>query len=263
MPPLLSNRLRIVLVAVGFNLLFEYSLRGFNNVALIPALAFVLPLTYFSLFMMVEDLILRYRLQDRHLVLLAMGYATAYDWLTSGILVARPGDFAIDWGAFLFIGLVWWAALQAVLTFYLANRLTPRDWNRPRLTSGGWVAMILLNTAMVLLFQLNPNLPRASVPEALALLGIILAFFALCARFLPRPAMRVQIPVFRRSRVLDLLAASTVVVFFVSATFLSDTRFVGTSLINASSLALIIPWTLFVAVVLLAYRLKTRTPIPV
>lgn len=133
-----GNRFRIVITASLFNLLFEYSLRGLNNLKVQPFLPFILFPIYFSLFTLVEDLIVRWRLRDIQLMLLSFIYGTIYLAFISGILFLPPLYLGINWGALFYINLVWWGALQSILTFYLANLIERRDWNHPRMSMMGW-----------------------------------------------------------------------------------------------------------------------------
>jgi len=255
---------KTVLVATMFNLLFEYSMRGINNILVQPFLPLVLFTTYFTLFTMLEDLVLRYRLKDYHLMVGAFSYGIVYQCLVSGAAFIPPLIFGINWGGVLFVILVWWGALQNVMTLYIANRIAPRDWNRGPLSKMGWAAMLLLNGLMVLLFQLYGGIPKGSLRGIVVMVLILIGGMAMFLRVLPGKEERSLTPEFRRDKVMDCLSIFTVIVFLVCAVFLTfDPTRHGASRVNWTATQVVVAWSIVLALGMLTYRLCFRRPISV
>jgi hypothetical protein len=257
-----SNARRIVLFATLFNLLFEYSMRGLNNLPRQPLLPFILVVIYGSLFTMQDDLIRRYKFGDVHLMVLPLIYGAIYQAFVSGAAFLGRTFLGVNWGSLFFTLFIWWGALQAVLTFYLANRLARRDWSAPLLSRSAWAAALALNLGAVLVFQMSGAIPRGT-PMGYWMIGVVaLAGFLLLGRM--RPARDSRPVAFQPSRVLDALAVLTAIVFLFSALVLTkDPALLGASLVNLSAVKLITRWTWLLAGALLTYRWLTRKPIPV
>lgn len=251
----------IVIVATAFNLLFEYSLRGVNHLVERPVFPLFLIAAYASLFAMEEDLIRRLRLRDYHLVALAFTYGIVYQCLVSGTAFQHPTLFGIRWSHSLFVILVWWGGVQSVLTFYLANRIRPRNYDSHPMHRKGWLLALGINAIVIALFQASGKIPHGT-PAGYATMLIVAAVatvtFALLARGM-RP-----VAVFRRHVFIDLIVASTVVVFVICAlVFTRDPTTIGTSDVNWLATRIIVVWTILAVAATLGYRLKTGRPIPV
>ncbi len=259
-----GNRWAIVLIAVGFNLLFEYALRGINNLRVQPGLPLILFIAYFTYFTMLEDLIVRHRLLDYQLMIASFFFGTVYVCLVAGIAFDKPQAFGLNWSGLLFVNLIWWGPLQAVLTFYLANRLAPRDWNHLRLGGLGWGVMLLLNGLIVVIFQRSGVIPKGT-PVGLGTMIVILIVVAVLFRWtLPGASARAVSSAFQKGGVMDLLSALTVFIFLVCAVLLtSDPVRSGASNVNNVSLRIVSGWTVLLALVMLGYRLISKRPIPV
>jgi len=222
----MDNHKKIILSATCFNLLFEYSMRGVNNIRINPLLPLILFFTYFILFTMVEDLLVRFRLGAYQLIILAFSYGAIYDAWVSGVVFSQPGWYGINWRNLILVGTVWWGAIQAVLTFYLANRLFPRDWNHRRLSGVGWALCLFSQFLIIGVFQASGKLPQGTPVGKrtiilLFIIGITLFFATIRSRKNVSPS-------FLPSRFLDWLSAATCFIFLFSALFLgknpSDTQ---------------------------------------
>ena len=257
----LSNRWEIVLVATGFNLLFEYSMRGVNNLLVQPVLPFILFTAYFTYFTMLEDLIVRYRLKDYPLIVVSFFFGTVYVCLVSGAAFTPPLVLGVNWPSLLFVNLVWWGALQAVLTFYIANRVAQRDWNHPRFSKKGWALTLLLNGAVVVLFQLSGYVPKGTVAGMVSMVIVLIATLIIFWRILPKDE-RVYVE-FERSRLMDYLSVITVAVFVVSMFLVFDPTRLVASNVNLTAVRIVTVWTAILAVIMLAYRLYSKKEIPV
>ena len=251
-----------VLAATGFNLLFEYSMRGVNNLPRQPILPFILFGTYFSLFTMINDLIARLRLKDYHLIALAFFFGTAYQFLVSGAALLQPEALGVNWTSMLFVIVVWWGIVQSMVTFYFATRLAPRDWNR-RLSRTGWIIALAINGFMISLFQRSTAIPKANSLQVAVMLVIMAIAAALFRTLLPKNPQDSS-SVFVRSRLMDTVSALTVAVFFFSATFLTfDPIRAKTSNVNATATVVVTAWTIILALIVVGYRLSVKRSIAV
>lgn len=262
MKSFLGNRWIIILIATFFNLLFEYSLRGINNALSQPFLPLLLFFIYFTLFTMVEDLIVRFRLRDSQLMILSFFYGTIYCAWISGILFLPPVSIGgIRWIELLYVNLVWWGSLQAVLTFYLANLLSPREWNHSRLSKKGWAVCLMIQAMAFYLFQKSGLLPHGSPTGTFTILIILAVSLAI---FLLTLKKENEIQPFQKSTFLNLLSILTILIFIVCAFFLTkDPILSATSQVNATSLRIVRLWTLILAILLWTYRFWSKKRISV
>lgn len=258
----MNRSLKTVLVATAFNILFEYSMRGVNNLAFQPVLPFVLFAVYFSLYAMLEDLIARYQLKDYNLMIAAFFFGTAYQFLVSGSALLQPSILGVNWINMIFVVVVWWGTLQSIITFYFANRVVPRDWNH-RLSKKGWAMALTVNCSMVLVFQLSSAIPKPNIQELMVMLAVMAVAAVFFKAALPDNRFASP-PVFQRSRFIDSLTALTIGTFLFCATLLTfDPVKAKTSNVNATATAVVTIWTIILALAVLAYRTCTKKPIPV
>lgn len=256
-------RWRIIVIAVMFNLLFEYSLRGVGNLRAQPLLPFLLLIIYATYFTMLEDLIVRYRLNDGQLMIASFFFGTIVLCMVSGTAFRNPMAFGINWGNLLFVNFVWWGAIQAILTFYLANRVARRNWHHRHLSPVAWLINLLLLALVIMLFQLSGLVPQGSAAGYFSMM-VVLAVTALLFRRSLRRTSTGGLPNFHRIGLIDLLGVLTVLIFLGTATPLAnDPIQVGPSNVNRLSFAIVTVWTSVVALIMVAYRLIKRQPIPV
>ena len=260
----INHRWKIILIVTGFNLLFEYSLRGINNLVAHPTLPlFIFPL-YFCWFSMTEDLIGRFKLRDVHVALLA--YALwgigAVLFLPPRFMFAPPLILGINWGSFAWVTLAWWVCLQSVMPFYLANRLSPRQSWKPLLSRTGWAGVILVYLAGGLLFRASVGAPWPTVIGRVVMLGVIGATVLLLRRRLPAPGEAP--PRFEKSRLMDVLVGSTILLFVLLMLFFTaDPITYDYHPLNQTSLHIVIVWTTIVAVLMLVYQIGLKRNISV
>lgn len=256
------NARDIAIVATAFNLLFEYSMRGVNHLVERPTFVLVLVAAYFTIFTMEEDLIRRFRLRDYHLVVLAFTYGMVYQCLVSGTAFQRPELLGIRWSHSLFVLLVWWGGIQSVLTFYLATRVCPRNWEQPPLSRRGWMIAAGVNLVVIGLFQMSGQIPRGTPAGYATMVAVVSAAGVLFWRLASRGARapRAARPVLA----LDVLAVATVLAFAVCAIFLtSDPTKLGTSLVNETAVRAVVRWTFVAEAVLIGTRAISRRSLPV
>lgn len=212
---------------------------------------------------MLNDLISRFKLRDYHLMVLAFFFGTFYQFFASGAALLPPLFLGVNWQSILFVVIVWWGVTQSVMTFYIANRVAPRDWNW-RLPKSGWRVALALNALMMLVFQSSPAVPQANKQQGLVLI-VIMAAAAILFKTLIPDAKKREIPTdFHPSRALDALSTTTIAVFLVCAAFLTfDPAVLTTSLVNVTATRIVISWTIILALAALAYRLFSRRSISV
>jgi hypothetical protein len=259
-----GNRIAIAGIAAGFNLLFEYALRGLNNLARQPALPLILLAAYFSLFVMQDELIRRWRLKDYHLLVLAFTYGTVYQCLVSGAAFVEPSALGLNWGTLLFTVVVWWGFLQSVLALYIANRIAPRDWQVRPLPWYGWAAALAVNLGVIVLFQRSDLIPSGTPVGYVTMLIVAGAAGWLVARL--RPWQPDEPPAeFQPRSLLDMVGTLSVLLFVLSAVFLRGGEVVAreASIVNAQAETIITAWTIVAAVCIAASRLFGGRPIPV
>lgn len=259
----MSSRWKIIFIATIFNLLFEYSLRGFNNIAVQPTLPFILFSIYFTLFIMLEDLIVRFKLKDYHLLPLAFFYGTFYDAYTSGIIYIKPNFLGIAIVPLLSINIAWWWVVQGLVTFYLANSIGgKRDWNHARLSKKGWILCLLINIFTVSLFQMSGVIPHGTPLGKFTTLVILVGSFLLSVASIK--AHKPKIVPIQKSKFISVLSFLTLFVFLFCAIFLTgDPIRSNTSNVNATSLVLVSRYTFLLALLIMGYRAFSKKEISV
>lgn len=258
----LANRWRIIIVAVMFNMLFEYSLRGLNNLRVLPILPFILVLFYFTYYTILEDLIVRYRFKDYNLLLLTFIFGLVYGMFISGDVFFNPQILGVNFTNMLYGNFIWGGLVQGVMTFYIANRLSPRDWNHKRLTKTGWIVLVTLNIFVILLFQLSGKISKGTIMGFLTISMLIALFSVMFWKTFSNKSRNE--PLILKSMFFDVMSTATVAVFLMCATvFTYDPIMVGASMVNATSLKVILAWTTILAICTIAHRLATKKPIPI
>jgi len=254
----------LILTATGFNLLFEYSWRGANNIMQVPLLFVAFLILYITLFTILDDLIVEFRLRDYHLVIAAFFYGTIYEFLASGALYYQPGFLDINWMTLFFLNLVMWGSVQGVFTFYLANRVAPRK-PRPRLLlNREWVIILLLNFIALWEIRIMEKLPAPGLNQWIAFLAVLVISAFILNRSIQKEEWRSAFIPFRKSMILDLVGIITVAVFMISALFLTTNQVLPyMALYNAAALRINFVWAATVAIILLIYRLLKGVAIPV
>ena len=254
----------LILAATLFNLLFEYSLRGINALFSDPLQLLTLFVLYFSLFTLVEDLIVRFRLRDYHFPVMAFFYGTLYQFFASGSAFFRPGFLGVDWVTLVLVNIVMWASVQGVLTFYLATRVFPRGPHTPLLSERGWALALIVNLLALALIHTGSHIPAPGMIPSVVLMVILIVTAVLFRWQVKKTEWRSAYVPFRKSTILDLLCLFTIVIFFFSALVLvHDPVKPYTALYNATAWIVGMVWAFVVAVILLIYRVMKGDPIPV
>jgi hypothetical protein len=262
----INNRWKIILIATLFNLLAEYSLRGINNLEMIPQLSLALFLSYFPYLAMMEDLIGRYRLKDYHVFVAALFFGLLWQLIGPSGALLSPLLLGINWITVIFVNLFWWCPIQTILALYIGNRTAPRqEWDRPLLSEVGWGLAFLTFVGITLLLRVLVKFPPLTMLQLLIMAGLMVATLVLFYRIHPGPRERSLAPAaFGRDRFLDFLSASLIVYLLYSAVFLaSQPAHVVAAQLNLTALQAGVVVSTIVTLLMLARRLSSRKPIPV
>lgn len=256
---MISSRLKIVLLATIFNLSFEYSLRGPKEFLSRPLQTIFLFGAYFTLYTMLEDLIVRFKLKDYQLALGAMSWGIAFPMtLALGNVFLNPQFLGINWLTLLFVGVLWWGILQAIFTFYFANRLIKRDWDHPRLGKIGWIFCLAYNIVGFGLIRIKLG---SSSPVDLGAYLLIYLIVAGLLLFLWQDLKRnrlEKIKPFEKSKVMDFLVFGSLILFSLVGTFLpagQEGSAVSLTRLNLLALKIIVLWTFFYSFIFFTYKI--------
>ena len=157
----MSNHFKLVFYCALFNLLFEYSARGIREFTNRPLFVLALFGIYFTYFAMLEDLIVRLKLTNYQILLTAFLYGLFPTAFLTGNLFNRDiyGGIivaGINVGTVVIIGILAWGVVQGMITLYLANRLSPRDWDHPKMGRAGWALAVVYQLVVTAIAQFNP-----------------------------------------------------------------------------------------------------------
>lgn len=262
-----SNRFRLIFYCALFNLLFEYSARGMGEFTTRPLFVLALFGIYFTYFAMLEDLIVRLHLTNYQIFLVAFLYGLFPTAFLTGNLFNRNiyGGIVlagVNVGTVVIVGILAWGVVQGTITLYLANRLSPRDWNHPKMGKVGWAFVTLYQVAIMVIAHTNPRTPRGT-PVGYLLLGVLVVVSAGLLVWSLRSSRREARP-FQPSTVMDLLAFGSVIVFSILGTLFAFGPTVVTSQpLNLLAVTLENVWVFVCGIVFFAYRLWKRSDVTV
>ncbi|MFX0134833.1 MAG: hypothetical protein ACFFDN_14420, partial [Candidatus Hodarchaeota archaeon] len=236
----IGNRWKIIFYSTLFNFLFEYAVRGFNNILEIPILFFGIIGIYFTYFILLEELIVRFRLKDYELFFIAFFYCLIGMVFNSGYLFLEPGPFqqnylifGVNYLVIIFVCTFWWSEFQTVLTFYFANRITPRDWDQPFLGRKGWILTLFVNGLLLSLFFLCGKIIYGTLEGYISMFILWVVCGFICYKMLKNKDRNEQ-HIFESSKFLDIIMISTIILSIFCATFLiNDPVVIGASHVNS------------------------------
>ncbi|KYK30683.1 MAG: hypothetical protein AYK19_17985 [Theionarchaea archaeon DG-70-1] len=262
---IISNRFSLIFYCALFNLLFEYSARGLKQFVGRPLFALALFGIYFTYFSMLEDLMVRFRLKNYQIILVAFLYGLfPIAFLTgnlfntkvySGIIVA-----GVNIGTLLIIGILAWGIVQGIVTLYFANRILARDWNHPRMGKVGWSAAVVYQFLVMVYAHTNPVTPRGTPVGYLVfgLLVIVAVFLVIKSLKTPKPSIQL----FQPSKLMDFLAFGSVVIFLILGTFfISGEQIVTSQPLNLLAVTLENIWVFFCGLAFFVYRLQKKSDV--
>jgi len=256
---IISNRFTIVLYCALFNMLFEYSGRGLNELTQNPTFFVFIFGIYLTFFAMLEDMMVRHKLTNFQVFLVAASWGTLVEAFVTGNLYNPNNIFGItqagiNVGNLIIISGMAWGIVQSNITLYLANRLQPRDWDHPKMGALGWIVCILYQIAIVVVAWQNPVTPRAQPVGYLSLLIIEAVLLTILVYSMKKP--RYEIPMFSPVPLLDFLAFGSVVIFLILGTFFVGGETIVTSRpLNRTAVVLEVIWTIIVGVTFIVYRM--------
>ena len=253
-----------------FNLFFELSLRGINELLIRPMLFLVILIIYLTLFIMIEDLITRYNFEDKHVILFSSCYGTLYFFISSNIYSINPWFFGVNLGMLLFVSIVWWAFYQILFPLYLSHRLFSRDWNHEYLSKAKWIIVIGFHLLANFLIVISPA-TVIGTPIGYITTVLIASIFAIfLIKSLKNRNVKDSINFkeqlvseLEQLKILDILGIISFIIMIFCAIFLIfDPIQAGSSRINATALTIMIAWTFIVMVIeLLILILKRKIPV--
>lgn len=260
---IISSRFSIILYCVLFNLLFEYSARGLGFTIERPIFYLFMAGIYASYYAIFEDLIVRFKLTNLEIALFSVFwsfYPTTF--ITNNLI--NPQTYSginilgVNLGALLFISLFAWPFLQGIFTFYLANRLSPRDWNHSRMGIIGYalaIGYLLIIPRISKQAAAAANVRVITYVVVLALMLFVLALFI----FSVRRGRREKAPTFERLPFMDFLVFASVVILFVLGTFFyRGEQVTTTQALSQRAVVIQHAWLALSAILFLIYRLFIR-----
>ncbi|MGD2248321.1 MAG: hypothetical protein PVF58_07920 [Candidatus Methanofastidiosia archaeon] len=255
------NRFKIIFVATVFNILFEYSMRGIGG--LFQRGFFLLFFLYLSYYSLVEDLIVKYKITNKQLIIIAFCFGVIPEAFLTGSIFSPPLFVGINIPRFIFINLVWWGCLQGLITFYFANRIVNRAWNHRKLHNFGWgIRITYIACVSLFTFFASPILPKGPVMGYIVVFGTIAAGVIYLKKTLIAPQQDAY--PFERSHILDFLSFGSIIIFIILGTFVATTQtLVEGSLLNAKAAQLSTAWTVVVFIGVVIYYLSHKKQITI
>lgn len=245
------------MLAAIFNLFFEYSLRGVNSLLANPFRSVFLFLVYFLWFLLVEDLVRRYKPNDWKAMLMPyFGIGTIYSvfFIPIKAYFTPPFVLGINVGLFVWCTLFWWTLLQTTMTLYFANRLAPRTDTAPFLSKKARLFVLGVWLVVGLLFRIKIQYPP------IAPITYLTVFVIACVAAYVFFKVKTPQNVASSSRFMDILTGSTVVFFLISALAFSKSGMTDYHPINADALGPVVVWTTVSGFIMIAYRLIRKKP---
>jgi hypothetical protein len=216
---------------------------------------------------MLEDLIVRFRLRNYQIFLVAFLYGLfPIAFLTGnlfntdvywGIIVA-----GVNVGTVLIIGVLAWGVVQGIVTLYFANRIQARDWDHPRMGKVGWTLAVAYQVGVMMYAHQNPVTPRGTPVGYLVFGVLVLVVAALFMRSLKTPNAPIQ--PFQPIVLMDFLAFGSVFLFLVLGTFfISGEQIVTSQPLNLLAVTIENIWVFFCGVAFFVYRLQKKSDVVV
>ena len=164
---------RRVGVCVLLNLLSEFwvhGLTGFMN----PVLTGSLIVLYTTYFLMVEDLIVRFKLRDYHVMMTAFIFGLWHETFTTESVFGDAVIFGVNPIIILLSTIFWWGAMQTVAFLYFANRIVgSRDWEHRRLGRIGWIMCMFFSLQAAQNYMKNPSASHEAYLVVFCLLAVV------------------------------------------------------------------------------------------
>lgn len=232
-----------------FNLISEFwvhGLMGFMN----PVLTGSLIVLYTTYFLMLEDLVARYRLRDHHVLIVGAIFGLWHETYTTGSVFDPGNPTGVNPVVVLISTVFWWGTLQSVIGLYFANRFFgARDCDHSRLGRVGWgLCLVFSLQAVQTTLRMNGSTVNGYVTS--------LSLLAIAALALIRIEKSDTAMPFRKSRFLDALVAVHI------ASCLCIGLLFG-SIQNPTTTIGFVAWSIVFGVLVALHRLTSRKNIPV
>ena len=219
-----------VLGCVLYNLLTEFWVHGITGF-LNPILTISLLLLYTTYFLMLEDLIIRYKLRDIHVFLIGIIFGLWHETFTTGNNLKADGILGLDPFVLVVANVFWWGIIQTVMAQYFANRsFGPRDVNYVKMGRIGWSLCLFFSFSALSNYGKYTNVPS----EAYVIVFVLMAFLAVLLKFLKKPEKHQE---FIRSKFLDIL-------FILHLSLCLGIGFTMGSMTNITSTTAFVYWSL-------------------
>ena len=219
---------------------------------------------------MLEDLITRFKFEDKHVVLFSSCYGTLYFFISSNIYSINPWFFGVNIGMLLFVSIVWWAFYQTLFPLYLSNRLFSRNWNHKYLSTIKWIMFLGFHLLANFLIIISPATVIGTPIGYITTVLIATIFAILLLKSLKNRNVKdsinfeeEQISVPEQFKILDILGILSFILMSICAIFLIfDPIQAGSSRVNATALTIITVWTFIVMITeLFIFILKRKIPV--
>ena len=254
---------KFVAAVVAFNLLAEYSIRGFEKFSAMPVLLPGLILTYYIYFIILNSLTVKYKLNLGAFAVMALVFGMLYNlFFPQGGTFIPPFILGVNWVYVFFINAIFWVPVQSILGFYFAHRLVGRPDQGQVLSDKGLKMAFAGYIVMVLVFNLFA--PKIGVLTPIGLITFSAAIFVAYKWYEKLRAKPLENTTFMPNRIYDALGVFCLVCFVYAGFFILDSGETR----NAHPLNVNAMWFLFkamgiVTAVMVVHRIASKKEIRV
>jgi hypothetical protein len=242
----ITQKQKRILICVIYNLILEFwvhSIIGFLN----PVLTISLLLLYLSYFSMLEDLVVRYKLRDHHVLLIGFIFGLFHEIFTTGSVFNEPNFLGINIIILFLANVFWWGILQSIFGLYFANTLVERSEVDRKMGPIGWILALTFNLLLFLGRILEGTLPTGSV-IGYAISLIIMGVAAFLFIIIKKPEEPLEID---QIKVIDILLKVQIVLCLVMGMILIF-------IIGIIVLYLFILWSVFTGILYIIFAIKGK-----
>ncbi|MBN2016063.1 hypothetical protein JW766_04490 [Candidatus Dojkabacteria bacterium] len=260
----MRSHLTISITATLFNILAEYAIRGIQNLFDMPLLPFMLFLNYFPYFLLLEHLIVRYKLNDLELALIANLFGMLWMLVGPSVIWFPPTVLGINWPRLLFVNLFWWVTIQTIIGFHIANRLVKRNWEITPLSKKSSLFAFFWFVAVSFSFRFFAQAPMNILGFFILLQLIIINLFIMKFFLDKTKETTKRIPKFKKNLLVDLLCAFLILYLFFAALCIKDnSTLTYVTYINQTAMHTTIRVSFLFVCTLFIYRILSKKPIPI
>jgi len=242
----ITQKKKRILICVVYNLILEFwvhSIIGFLN----PILAISLLLLYLSYFSMLEDLIVRFKLRDHHVLLIGFIFGLFHEIFTTGSVFNEPNFLGINLIILFLANVFWWGILQSIFGLYFANTLVERSEVDKKMGPIGWILALSFNVLLFLGRIIEGTLQPGSVLGyifSLIIMGVAVFLFIIIKK--PEEALEIN-----RNRFIDILLKVQIALCLVMGIILIF-------IIGIIALYLFILWSVLTGIIYIIFAIKGR-----